>query len=68
MLSVCLKCRENAESINPETGKTKHGRIMLSSKLSLCNSKKSKFFKEKGAIGLISNLTGVKIPIHQNIN
>ena len=29
----------------------------------MCNSKKSKLIKEQQARGLLSNLTGIKIPI-----
>ena len=36
---------------------------MLLSKCSGCNSKKLKFLREQEARGLLSNLTGVKIPI-----
>ena len=36
---------------------------MLLSKCAMCDSKKSKFIKEQEAIRLLSNLTGVKIPI-----
>ena len=46
MLSYCLKCRKNTESKNPKVVRTKNRRIMLLSKFSLYNSKKSKFFKE----------------------
>ena len=49
MLSYCLNCRKNKESKNPKVLKTKNGRIMLSSKCSVCNSKKSKFLKEQEA-------------------
>ena len=35
---------------------------MLLSRCSVCNSKKSKFLKEREAKGLISNFAGVKIP------
>ena len=37
---------------------------MLSSKCSVPNSKKSKFFKEQGARGLLSNLR-IRIPLSQ---
>ena len=37
-------------------------KIMLLSKCAVCNSKKSKFIKEQTAKGLLSNLTGIKIP------
>ena len=63
MLSFCLRCRKNTESKNPEVEKTKNGRIMLLSKCTVCNSKKSKFIKEQEAKGLLGNLLGAKIPI-----
>ena len=47
MLSSCLKCRKSTESKNPKVVRTKNGRIMFSSKYSACNSKKSKFLKNK---------------------
>ena len=46
MLSHCLNCRKNTESKNQKVVKTKNGRIMLLSKCSVCNSKKSKFLKK----------------------
>ena len=49
MLSYCLKCRKNTQSKNPEVVKTKNRRILLLSKCSMSNSKKSKFFKEQEA-------------------
>ena len=52
MLFYCLKFRKNAESKIAKVVKTKKERKMLSSKYSLCNSKKSKFLKEKEARGL----------------
>ena len=67
MLSYCLKCRKNTQSKNPEVVKTKSGRIMLLSKSSVCNSKKSKFLKEQETRGLLSNLLSVKVPIFSNI-
>ena len=62
MLLYFLKCRKNTESKNPKVVRTKNGRIMILSKCSVCNSKKSKFHKEQEAKGLISNFTGLKIP------
>ena len=41
---------------------TKNGRPMLSSKCSVCGSKKSRFMKEQEAKGLLSNL-GIKTPL-----
>ena len=63
MLSYCLKCRRNTESENSKVVRSKNERIILLSKCSLCNSKKSKFIKEQEAKGLISKLTGIKVPI-----
>ena len=42
MLSYCLKCRKNTENKNPNVGRTKYGRTMLSSKCTASDSKKSK--------------------------
>ena len=61
MLSYCLKCRKNTESKNPKVAKTKNRRIMLLSKCSVCDSKKSKFIKEQTS-GLLSSL-GIKTPL-----
>ena len=49
MLSYCLKCRKNTESINPKVSKTTNGKAMILSKYIICNSKKSKFIKEQQA-------------------
>ena len=59
----CLKCRKNTESKNPKVAKTKNGRIMLLSKCTVCDSKKSKFIKEQEASGLLSSL-GIKTPLN----
>ena len=56
MLSYCLKCKKNMKSKNPEVVKTKNRRIMLLSKCVTCNSKQSKFLKEKEARELSSSL------------
>ena len=53
MLLYCLKCRKNTESKNPKVARTKNGRIMLSSKCAVCDSKKSKFVKQQEASGLL---------------
>ena len=62
MLSFCLKCRINTEIKNPKFLKTKNGRIMLLLKCAVCNGQKSKFIKEEEARGLLSKLTGTKVP------
>ena len=58
-----LKCRKNKESKNPKVVKTKNGRMMLLSKCAACNCKKLKFIKEQEDKGLLSKLTGIKVPI-----
>ena len=71
MLSYCLKCKKNTESINLKVSKTTNGKMMLLSRCAICGSKKSKFIKEQQAKGLPRNL-GIrtplnKIPILENI-
>ena len=63
MLSYCLKFKKNTESKNTKIIKTKNREIMLLSKCTLCNSKKLEFIKEQEARGLLSKLTGIKVPI-----
>ena len=46
MLSYCLKCKKNTESINPKVSKTKNGKSMILSECAICSSKKLKFIKE----------------------
>ena len=55
MLSYCLKCQKNTESIDPEISATSNGKTILA-KCTICGSKKSKFIKEQETKGLLSNL------------
>ena len=64
MLSYCLKCKKNTESINPKVSKTINGKAMILSKCVICGSKKSKFIKEQKAKGLLSNL-GIRKPLNE---
>ena len=64
MLSYCLKCKKNTESINPKVSKTTNGKTMILSKCTICDSKKSKFIKEQQAKGLLSNL-GIGTPLNK---
>ena len=51
MSSNCLNCKKIAESKNSNVVKTKKkGRIMLLSQFATCDSKKTRFIKEKGII------------------
>ena len=56
MLSYCLKCKKNTESINTRVSKTSNGKTMILSKCAMCGIKKSKFIKAKEVKGLLSNL------------
>ena len=64
MLSYCLKCKKNTESINPKVSKTSNGKTIILSKCAICDIKKSKFIKEQQAKGLLSNL-GIRIPLNK---
>ena len=47
MLLYCLKGRKNTNSKTPKVLKTKKGKIMLPSEYAKCDSKKSKFIKNR---------------------
>ena len=71
MLSYCLKCKKNTESINPKISATSKGKKMILSKCAICGSKKSKFIKKQEAKGLLSNVGNrtslSKIPILRDV-
>ena len=56
MLSFCLKCGKNTENKNPKVATTKNQRLILLSKWSVSNSKKSKYIKEQKARELLISL------------
>ena len=62
MLSYCLKCKKNTDSIYPKVSKTSNGKTMILSKCAICGSKK--FIKEQQAKGLLSNLS-IKTPLNK---
>ena len=64
MLSYCLKCKKNTETINPKVSKTINGKAIILSTCAICDSKKSKFIKEQQAKRLLSNL-GLKTPLNK---
>ena len=66
MLSYCLKCKRNTESINPKVSKTTNGKAIILSKCTICDSKKSarKFIKQQEAKRLLSNL-GLRTPLNK---
>ena len=55
MLPCCLKCRKNTESKNQKVARTKNGRIMISSKCAVWDSRKLKFIKQQEVNGLLSS-------------
>ena len=57
-----MNCRKNTENLNSKTFKTKNGRLIMQSKCPVRGIKKSRFVKEQGAKGLLSNL-GIKTPL-----
>ena len=64
MLSYCLKCKKNTESINLKVSKTTNGKTIILSTCAIRGSKKSKFIKEQQAKGLLSNL-GIRTPLNK---
>ena len=64
MLSYCLKCKKNTESINTKVSKTTNGKTMILSTCAMYDSKNSKFIKEQQAKGLLSNL-GIRTPLNK---
>ena len=47
MLSYCLKCKKDTESIIPRVSKTSYGKTMLSSKFVRCGSKNLDLLRNK---------------------
>ena len=62
MNSYCLSSKKGTKNVNPKIVRTKNNRLMMLSKCSVCNNKKSKFIKEQEARGLLSNL-GIRAPL-----
>ena len=62
MDSYCLRCKKYTKSINPQVSSTSNGEVMILSKCTICNSKKSKFINQQEAKGLLSKL-GIKTPL-----
>ena len=62
MKTYCVKCRKDTENIDLKMVKTKYNRLVMQSKCSMCEIKKSIFVKEQEAKGLLSNL-GIKTPL-----
>ena len=62
ILKYCFTCKENTTNVDSKVLKAKNGRTMLSSKCTVCSSKKPRFLKEQEVKGLLSSL-GLKAPL-----
>ena len=62
MKTYCVKCRKDAENIDPKMFRTKNNRLVMQSKCSVCGIKKSRFVKKQEVKGLFSNL-GIRTPL-----
>ena len=62
MLSYCLKCKKNAENMDPKVSKTNNCKTMLLSKCAMFGCKKSRFTKEQEGKAILSSL-GLKTPL-----
>ena len=57
MKTDCVKCKKH-----PKIVRTKHNRLVMQPKCSVCKIKKSRFIRKQEAQGLLSHL-GVKTPL-----
>ena len=64
MKTYCLKCKKDSENLDSKIFKTENSRLIMQSKSSNCENKKSRFIKEQEAKGLLSNL-GIKTPLNK---
>ena len=62
--TYCLICRDYIKSINPKILRNRQNRYMIQSNCATCGSKKSRFIKERKALGILSNL-GIRTPLSQ---
>ena len=60
--TYCLACRKYTKNYNPKIVRNRQNRLMIQSNCASCGSKKSRFIKEKQAMGILSNL-GIKTPL-----
>ena len=62
MKTYCLKYKKDTDNIDPKIIRTKNNRLVMQSKCSVYEIKKSRLVKEQEAKGLLSNL-GIKGPL-----
>ena len=63
MLTYCLKCKKDTESVDSKMLKTKNDKTILS-KCAVCGSKKSRLVKEDKTKVLLISL-GIKTPLNK---
>ena len=56
MLSYCLKCKKNTDSIDQKVSVTSNGKTMILSKCAICGSKKSKFITKERSKRIINSI------------
>ena len=64
MLSYCLKCRKNKQSINQVNKRTSNGGTIILSKCAVFNTIKSRFIKKQEVNGILSSLS-LKTPLNK---
>ena len=64
MSCYCLKCRKNAETINPRSSRTNNGKTIILSNCAICGSKKPRIIKKQETSGILLNL-GLKTPLNK---
>ena len=47
MNTYCLKCKKDTANIDPKKVKTKNNRLLIQSRCSVCETKKSRFVKNE---------------------
>ena len=62
MNTYYMKCKSDTENVNSEMFRTKNNRLIVQSKCSACEIKRTKIVKEQKKKGLLSNL-GIRIPL-----
>ena len=53
--TYCLVCKKYTENTNPKIVRNRQNRLMIQSNCANFGSKKSRFIKEKQAVGILSN-------------
>ena len=64
MLTYCLKCKKDTESVDSKMLKSKNDKTILSSKCAVCGSKKSRLVNEDKTKVLLISL-GIKTPLNK---